>query len=484
MATATPKGTKIPIAQVQDSDISIAHRPHREVFNEANAGSAFKTEAAQRSSYQDHLDWPLVNRFPSADVTYEPTVTEIGEHCKDFCVVPDYWKFQILLNDVPNRFRKWRLDFNQANRTPKDSLPHGAASVMRDEGGMLRFTVWDRIQLHRDVGERLGLRRQYSKKDFLIKCNLPGNYGHVYAAAGHRAWCLGDPCPPDYMFPQDWDVLGQKPTLRPSLIVTLPTPQHTAQVASTVAAQTTNTPFKKEGTPLATTPLINTIAGHKRDIPVTKDDPKPKRFRPSTIVALSHFNPDLREEDTLRPSLIVTLPTPQHAAQVASTVAAQTTNAPFKKEGTPLATTPLINTIAGHKRFPKGRISLDASSDTSEDPLMALHREVKSLRKELGTARNDLGRADFRIKTIVEYSAHQDWVINHMGTSFEKWKHCEDEREKREIVKSINDALHSSETGLDTLDTQIPGFEDLIGDHKNTQNLLDWLNGSDYINTP
>ena len=77
--------------------------------------------------------------------------------CKDLCVLPDFWKFNVLKLGVAKRHDSWKLDFAKSGNLATNFLPHGAAAVVRDTNGILRFPVWGMYQLHGDLGERLGL---------------------------------------------------------------------------------------------------------------------------------------------------------------------------------------------------------------------------------------------------------------------------------------------------------------------------------------
>lgn len=72
-------------------------------------------------------------------------------------MLPDYWKFHLLRLDVKKRGERWRLDFNKDGLLAGDFIPHGAAAVVKDKTGTLRFPVYQKWQLHGDLGERLGL---------------------------------------------------------------------------------------------------------------------------------------------------------------------------------------------------------------------------------------------------------------------------------------------------------------------------------------
>ena len=79
-------------------------------------------------------------------------------------MLSDYSKFWALAGGVAGRFHLWRLDFTKTNELPRDFTPHGAAAVIRSIDGSRRFSVWDGLQLHGDIGERLGLKYTAASK--------------------------------------------------------------------------------------------------------------------------------------------------------------------------------------------------------------------------------------------------------------------------------------------------------------------------------
>ena len=224
--TATPRGVKISVSQIRQEHVDIDHRPIRPVFDGANAGSPFTGTVAQREEYGDHLDWPLVNTFPKPNVAYAPSITEITAFCPSYVVLCDYYKFWALASGMTARHDKWRLDFTKRHHIAGNFVPHGAAAVVRDKDNRLRFPVWDGKQFHGDVGERLHLKAKYSAAEFTILCAGPHAEVRTPTSTSYKTWCLGDYCPPQYKFPEDWDVLARLPpsnvTQANSLVVNIP----------------------------------------------------------------------------------------------------------------------------------------------------------------------------------------------------------------------------------------------------------------------
>ena len=54
---------------------------------------------------------PQRGQFPSSEAAHQPTEDEVREYCKDFCVLPDYFKFHVLNLGMAGKFHLWRLDF-------------------------------------------------------------------------------------------------------------------------------------------------------------------------------------------------------------------------------------------------------------------------------------------------------------------------------------------------------------------------------------
>ena len=53
------------------------------------------------------------------------------------------------------RFDSCKLDFSKPGALGQNCTPTGAAAVVRDRNGKLRFPIWNCFQLHGDVGARL-----------------------------------------------------------------------------------------------------------------------------------------------------------------------------------------------------------------------------------------------------------------------------------------------------------------------------------------
>ena len=214
---ATPLGKLVPVNEISGREVSIKHRPKREIFNGSNAGEKFKAKNSQeRVKYDDVLDWPLVNPFPER-LHSDPAVgdrsrEEFHDHCPSYTVLPDFWKYWALRLKIDLGDR-WRLDFTADGTLAMNHTPHGAAATARDGSGIRRFVVWNGFQLHGDVGERLGLTRKMARKDWLVMRNTayPNALDKDLRGKKISYECLGEPCPETYRFPPDWDVLGDLP---------------------------------------------------------------------------------------------------------------------------------------------------------------------------------------------------------------------------------------------------------------------------------
>ena len=213
---ATPKGDLIPFSKIQLQDISIAHRQSRPVFDGSNAGHQIKATVSQhRIQYFENDTWPLLNEFPPhvhQNPTAKITINDFISYCPSFVVLPDYYKHWALVLQV-SRSVSYRLDFNKEGSLASNFTPHGAAATVIDNTGTLRFVVWNRWQLHGDIGERLGLRRKWKSNEWqaLMSTQHPGEPLKDAKGKTIQYWCAGDKCPKDYRMPEDWDVLGQLP---------------------------------------------------------------------------------------------------------------------------------------------------------------------------------------------------------------------------------------------------------------------------------
>ena len=211
-------GAKVTLSQIALIHVSIVHRDsdsgiQREIFNGQNKGSLIVSAARERPGYEQHREWPLVNRFPSQDITYQPTTGEVDDYCDEYTVLPDWWKFHVLQLQCDKRYTRWKLDFTREGWLARNFTPHGAAAVRKDSLGRLRFVIWNGYELHGVVGERLGLPRKVPLAQLRGFENIVGPEAHI-APIGDKDsqnWCLGNVCPADYQFPPDWDVLGQIP---------------------------------------------------------------------------------------------------------------------------------------------------------------------------------------------------------------------------------------------------------------------------------
>ena len=85
--------------------------------------------------------------------------------------------------------------------------------------------------MHGDVGERLGLIRKRTPAQFIALCDARDSERRNI---GTKTWCLGDPCPADYTFPPNWDVLGDLP---PMLSLVTPVPPLTTTFTGSMLEQ-------------------------------------------------------------------------------------------------------------------------------------------------------------------------------------------------------------------------------------------------------
>ena len=82
--------------------------------------------------------------------------------CANSFSCSDYFKIYVLTMGLAGKFHLWRLDFNKNGQLARNFAPDGAAAVVRDANGQLRFLVWDDYQLHGDIVEGLGLSKNRS----------------------------------------------------------------------------------------------------------------------------------------------------------------------------------------------------------------------------------------------------------------------------------------------------------------------------------
>ena len=99
-------------------------------------------------------------------------------------------------------------------------------------------------------------------------------------------------------------------------------------------------------------------------------------------------------------------------------------------------------------------------------------------------SKDRLDKADFRLKTVVEYAAHHRRIIALLNTQFIKWRHAKDKTEKRDVIHEVNDLFSQSNRALSLLDGMIPGMAGLIDAEDGGQQLLDWINQDEHIDNP
>ena len=64
-------GEKIPISEVKQENVSITHRPARKLYDGTNQGLAYSSPYQHRTDPAG-LGWPILNQFPSTDITFQP----------------------------------------------------------------------------------------------------------------------------------------------------------------------------------------------------------------------------------------------------------------------------------------------------------------------------------------------------------------------------------------------------------------------------
>ena len=94
----------------------------------------------------------------------------------------------------------------------------------------------------------------------------------------------------------------------------------------------------------------------------------------------------------------------------------------------------------GEHQVAQERLRLRMADGASKHGLLLVLRDIVSAYRddqlvEVTKLRGALRHADFKVKTFVEFAAHQDRVINILGTRYQEFNACRDKREKREILK-------------------------------------------------
>ena len=138
-------GKLLPVGEISDREVSIAHRPKRDIYDGLNAGISFKASQSQhRVRYDEILGWPIINKFPvrlhSDPVLNDVSWKEFYSHCPVYTVLPDFWKYWALKLKIELGDR-WRLDFSTEGTLARNFVPHGAAATVRDSSENRRFIV-------------------------------------------------------------------------------------------------------------------------------------------------------------------------------------------------------------------------------------------------------------------------------------------------------------------------------------------------------
>ena len=439
--TATPKGDNITVSHIKPEDVSIAHRVRRPIFSGENRGGPFTSTVHLRTGYEDRPEWPIINDFPDEDVAYQPDDTEVETYCAAYCVLPDFWKFHVLRLGIAKRYDHWKLDFSKTGWLAQNFTPHGAAAVVRDKFGRLRFPVWHGWQLHGDLGARLGLTHRHTAAQF--RALLEDPHSEARKTRGNpkdgQTWCLGDICPDEYQFPQYWDVLGELPPVK-RLKTTSPEAYNTASVSTIEGSASSTTPIRHKPHSLAK-PLD---PNHDRHFDLTTP-PAPSSTSPVTDLGNVHTT---REENAKRKA----------------------------------------------QKFPKHRISVEENDDREEvtglqEEFAKLQEENKKLRKSLDQQSKSLDYADKKLQAVVKFSAHQDNVVNVLSYQFKSWKTKTNPGDRHKIEKEINRTIQSAEDAVSTLSDRFPNLEDLVAQHegneiRESKLLVDWLSQEDHVEFP
>ena len=74
------------------------------------------------------------------------------------------------------------------------------------------------------------------------------------------------------------------------------------------------------------------------------------------------------------------------------------------------------------------------SGDDEEDEVSALEQRLDQAEDSAHMLKKKLEKADFRIKTVVEYAEHQRRIIALLNTQFIKWRHAKNKTEKRDVI--------------------------------------------------
>ena len=433
--TATPKGDNIPVSHIKPEDVSIAHRVRRPIFRDENRGEPFISTVTLRTRYEDRPEWPIINDFPDEDVAYQPEDTEVETYCAAYCVLPDFWKFHVLRLGMAKRYDHWKLDFSKTGWLAQNFTPHGAAAVVRDKFGRLRFPVWHGWQLHGDLGARLGLSHRLTAAQFRALLEDPHSEARKTRKKNPndgQSWCLGDRCPDGYQFPQYWDVLGELPPMKR---------------LKTTSSEAYNTSFfsTNEGSASSTKHIR-----HKPHFLTKPQDPDHDWHYDST--------------STSAPSSI----------------------SPVTDSGN-VHNTREQNTKRKAPKFPKHRISVEENNEQEE--ITRSKEKAAKLEEENNKLRKSLDYADKKLQAVVKFSAHQDNVVNLLAYQFKSWKTKTTPGDRHPIEKEINRTIQSAEDAVSTLSERFPGLEDLVAQHdgneiQESRLLVNWLNQEDHIEFP
>ena len=538
-STATPQGSLINLSMISDQDVTIFHRDpegqiNRQVFNGQNAGAIFRAEGHTRVDYAAHPEWPLINTYPAHmfhDMSGKISAQDFHTHCKPHTVLSDFWVHHALRLEIENRADNWKLNFNSEGWLAGNFVPHGAAAVTKDDQGALRFVIWDGMQLHGDVGERLALKKRLSRGEWNTKRNevhpgvptkdAKGGKGHF------QAW--GDLCPKDYRPPPDWDVLGHLPSKE--TVKQAPDQQHSSQPEPIKPGFTpinTAQPQPTSGGNYGIAPPINTAqpqptSGSDYGIapqPATSIDlytPGRGFAQPTAMNASQKFGflpdassihapaalnasrkfgflPDAssihtpaRTYDT-KVGLFGGVPehpyaptAPRHASSTFRAGSTRPYQLPRQSPTSSSRSTDI--SMTRQPKHPKRRMITQQATDPIE-------KRVETLTKENLELKNLRNFADAKIRALVVFGAHQDDAINLLANQFSELQTKLQARtgiDLDQVAADVNHIVDRAMHAVTELASEYPTTEDLVSVHENQEDfstsaaLAEWLSGLDHI---
>ena len=438
----TPRGEPKSIEDVTSEDVSIEHRPAtRSIFNGHNAGQPFTNGKSQeRAGYETHLDWPIVNSFPDSALknpTSEISLEDFHNHCKPFTVLPDFWKGWALRLGA-TKSNHWRLDFNAEGTLAQNFTPHGAACTLTDDKGVRRFVIWNRFQLHGDVGERRGLKRKRTAQEWTV---LSRNAHPVQIGKKTVHWCLGDICPSTYLMPENWDVLGQLPSRKRFKMDTGTNPK---QLQS-----------RPPGPAQYSAPKMDT--GMNPEQPQPRPPGPARNSAPKMDTGMNPEQPQPRPPGPARNSA-PKMDTGMNSEHLQSYPPRSAQYSVYRPTGT------LDHPSRATVMFPKGRPSTTVSG----------HEEEISCLRQSNARLLDLNKfADEKIKALTMFGAHQDNMLWLLALKLDQ-------------SDPLMNIISKSDQAVVALRKQFPTLEKLVTEHGGESlqpgpALKEWLKQDDHI---